>query len=234
MKTTLMTLLAGVGLVGMATIPALLKAQEAERYDRRHFVRYEVIDLGTLGGLYSLGLGINNRGVVAGGAATASQNGNPNVANPQPPLTGFLWKNGHLINLGTLGHPSENLNSEAGGPNIPNESALISETANLDPNGEDFCYFGTHRQCLAAIWKRGKLSALPNPFGGNNSQAYWLNDFGQVVGFAETSVYDASCATQAGPDHPLGGKPFQLYRFKAVVWNPDGSCGNSTPSAMIQ
>jgi probable HAF family extracellular repeat protein len=224
MKPTLMGSIAGAALLATLAFPAYPEGQrDAPRQRRPHFARYEVTDLGTLGGPYSLGLGINSRGVVAGGAATVSQNGNPNVANPQPPLTGFLWKDGHMVNLGTLGDPRDNLNSEAGGPNIHNESALISETGSLDPNGEDFCYFGTHRQCLAAIWKHGRLSALRNPFGGNNSQAYWINDFGQVTGFAETSEYDASCATQAGPDHPLGGKPFQLYRFKAVVWNPDGS-----------
>ena len=48
------------------------------------------------------------------------------------------------------------------------ESALISETANSDPNNEDFCAFGTHRQCLGATWKDGTLTALPTLPGGNN------------------------------------------------------------------
>jgi hypothetical protein len=48
----------------------------------------------------------------------------------------------------------------------------------VDPLGEDFCEFGTHRQCLAAIWKNGELSALPNLAGGNNANAFALNDLG--------------------------------------------------------
>src|ERR1051326_7850612 len=35
--------------------------------------RYNVIDLGTLGGRYSIGFGINNTGEVAGAAATPAQ-----------------------------------------------------------------------------------------------------------------------------------------------------------------
>jgi hypothetical protein len=37
--------------------------------------RYTITDLGTLGGTYSYGYGINNAGWVGGGAATVSQTG---------------------------------------------------------------------------------------------------------------------------------------------------------------
>jgi probable HAF family extracellular repeat protein len=186
----------------------------AQRRHHSGFAHYSVVDLGTLGGVYSFGFGINSAGVIAGGAATAYQNGDPASVNPQPPQTAFLWKRGHLINLGTLGPASLNLNSAASASNLLNETALSSETANMDSNGEDFCLFGTFRQCLAAIWKNGKLTALSNTLGGNNSNAFGINNSGQVVGFAETSYYDPGCATP--------GKPYQLYRFEAVICEPNG------------
>src|SRR5271163_4116641 len=82
---------------------------------------YTVTDLGTLGGTYSYAYGINNAGVVAGGAATQTQTGG--VSEP-----GFLWYAGQRINLGTLGGAAcPDCSSEAGGPNASGESALISE-----------------------------------------------------------------------------------------------------------
>jgi uncharacterized membrane protein len=131
-----------------------------------------------------------------------------------------------MINLGTLGKPSEGLSSSASEVNIHNQVALSSETARMDPNGEDFCYFGTHRQCLAAIWTDGKLRPLPTFGRGNNSQAYELNDLGQVVGFSETTDYHPTCST--------AGKPYQLYRFQAAIWEPNGHIRPLQPIRMIR
>ena len=171
-----------------------------------HTLRYTVTDLGTLGGTYSYAYGLNNAGIVAGGAATANQTGGLFQ-------TAFLRDDDlHMINLGTLGGTAcPDCNSEAGGPNAHGESALISETANTDPNNEDFCAFGTHRQCLGATWRNGALTALPPLPGGNNDQAYWLNNRGQVVGFSENGTQDSTCIT-----------PSQVLRFEAVIWGPDG------------
>ena len=88
--------------------------------------RYTVIDLGTLGGTYSYAYGINNAGRVAGGAATPTQTGGVYQ-------TAFLWLEGWMINLGTLGGTTcPDCSSEAGGPNASGEAALISETSKLD------------------------------------------------------------------------------------------------------
>jgi probable HAF family extracellular repeat protein len=167
--------------------------------------RYTVIDLGTLGGTYSYAYGLSNAGVVAGGAATASQTGGLFQ-------TAFLWYGGHITNLGTLGGETcPTCNSEAGGPNIWGESALYSETSRTDPNGEDFCGFGTNRQCLGATWKDGVLTALLPLAGGHNSGANWINDLGEVVGLAENGTRDSTCVS-----------PGQVLRFKAVLWGPHG------------
>jgi probable HAF family extracellular repeat protein len=171
--------------------------------------RYTITDLGTLGGTYSYGYGINNAGWVSGGAATVSQTGG--VAQ-----TAFLWHGGHMTNLGTLGGP----NSEAGGPNWFGESPIISETSMTDPNGEDFCGFGTHLQCLGAIWENGTMTALPTLPGGNNGQAYWVNIEGQVTGFAENGTRDSTCASVT---------PSQVLRFEAVIWGPKGEIRELRP-----
>lgn len=172
---------------------------------------YTVTDLGTLGGTYSYSYGINNAGWVSGGAATQSQTGGVYQ-------TAFLWSRGQMINLGTLPGGS---NSEAGGPNASGEAAILSETGQTDPNGEDFCEFGTHLQCLAAIWKNGALTALPNLPGGNNAAAFGLNNQGQVVGFAENGVSDSTCLA--------GGTPFQVIRFEAAVWGQNNEIKELRP-----
>jgi probable HAF family extracellular repeat protein len=177
--------------------------------------RYAVTDLGALGGTYSYAYGINNGGVVAGGAATPTQTDGLSQ-------TAVLWYRGlPPIRLGTLGGDAcPGCNSEAGGPNAAGVSALLSETANPDPYGEDVCAFGTHRQCLAAIWKFGKLTALPLLSGGRNSQAVWINNHGDVAGFSETGVQDATCASVT---------PYQLFQIEGVVWEPDGHIRELAP-----
>lgn len=208
MKLSKLTRFAGTLLPLALVIPAQAGApEEANNGDR--IAHYRVVDLGTLGGPYSFAFGINGAGMVAGSAATASQTGDPTQTVPQPPQTAFLWDRGHLINLGTLGGP----NSAANGPNARGETLMISDTDQADPYAEDFCNFGTHLQCRAGVWRHGRLTALPTLPGGNNAQAYWVNDRGEVIGFSETGKKEPAgfCAT-----------PFQRLDFEAVIWEPGG------------
>jgi probable HAF family extracellular repeat protein len=178
---------------------------------------YNVIDLGTLGGSYSYGYGINNAGWVAGAAATPDQTGGLSQ-------TGFLWYDGQMTNLGTLGGSAcSDCSSEAGGPNASGESVLFSETSNPAYLNEDFCAFGTHRQCLGAVWKNGVMTALPPLAGGYNSAAYWINNRGQVAGFAENGTADPTCSTT----------PFQVLRFEAAIWGADGKVRELLRTAAI-
>ena len=166
--------------------------------------RYTVADLGTFSaGESSFGFDLNNAGVVAGSSGSVSQHA-------------ALWNGGQIIDLGTLGGPS----SSAGGPNASLKAAVSSETAPADPLGEAFCGYGNHLQCLAAVWRNGVLSALPLLSGGGNSQAFGINDRGQVVGFSEDGTFDPTCAT-----------PFQVRRFQPVIWERNDKIRQLSPLA---
>jgi probable HAF family extracellular repeat protein len=152
MKSQTLTRVAGVALAAALVIPVHGGEPDEREYHRDRVPHYRVVDLGILGGAYSFAYGINSAGAVAGSSATASQNGDPTQTVPQPPQTAFLWDRAHLVNLGTLGGP----NSAANGPNANGETLVISDTDQADPNGEDFCNFGTHLKCrgVAVVLER--------------------------------------------------------------------------------
>jgi probable HAF family extracellular repeat protein len=121
-----------------------------------------------------------------------------------------------LQDLGTLGGP----NSAADGPNLFGEAPIISEIAEKDPDGEDFCGYGTHLQCRGAIWRFGRLTVLRGLPGGRNSVPIGINNLGQLIGWAETGVRDSTCASATR---------FQVYRFEAVKWEPNGEIEKLRP-----
>jgi probable HAF family extracellular repeat protein len=73
---------------------------------------------------------------------------------------------------------------------------------------------------LGAIWKNGAMEALRPLHGGHNSQAYWTNNRGQVVGLAESGILDSTCGAAT---------PFQVLRFGAVMWGPNGKIHELRP-----
>jgi probable HAF family extracellular repeat protein len=191
MKSILLVSISTVSLLLALAAPPQLAAQEQNPVP----VHYTVTDLGTLGGTFSLGYGVNHADVVDG-VATVSD-GNQHA---------FLWHRGHMADLGTLGGP----NSIAYWLNNRNEATIASDTSTADPLGEDFCGFGTHLICLGALWNDRTMTALPT-LGGNNSVAFTLNDRSQIVGAAENSTQDSSCPSP------------QVLDFEAVIWGPKPS-----------
>ena len=179
---------------------------------------YTVIDLGTLGDTYSVGFGINFEGDVAGAAATPAQ-------TDGFAATATLWSKQKrkigVTSLGVLGPPNlpscPTCNSDAAAVDVFGNVAMGSEIATLDPNGEDFGQFDppnpTHRITRGAVWRNGAMTLLPNLPGGNNSNPFWMNNLGQVSGFAENGTFDSSCSQ---------GTPFQKQRFQPVIWRIDG------------
>ena len=83
-----------------------------------------------------------------------------------------------------------------------------------------FCAFGTHLQCLGAIWRYGKLTPLSTLPGGRNANAFGVNNLGQVVGWSENGVRDSTC---------MNATPFQVFRFEAVKWEPNGAIHELRP-----
>ena len=160
---------------------------------------YVVYDTGTLGGTVAAGNGINNIGWISGVSTTAA--GATHAA---------LWSPGRVIDLGTLG----GANSAVEWP-VKNNHGLvvgISESATLDPNGEKFScdpdFIATHgHTCLPFLWQNGTLIALPL-LGGNNGFATGINNAGQAVGWAETTLRDPTCVLP------------QVLQFEAVLWGP--------------
>lgn len=157
-------------------------------------VRYVVKDLGTLGGSFAAAGGISNTGWVEGYSLLPGDND----------AHEFLWHGGKLIDLGTLGGPDSFSEYR---PNDFGNAGGESETANFDPNGEDFCEFGTQLICLPFYWERGRM--IPQPtLGGTNGSGFGTNDLGEMAGTAENTTQEPSCAGSG-----------EVFQYKPVFWS---------------
>src|ERR1700741_875593 len=125
MKFRFLTLLAAVTLITALALPLQLAPQDKK--DRQH--HYQLTVLPTLGGTFGYAGGINNEGSVVG--------------NSTPPgdavVHAFLWKNGVMTDLGTLGGPDSITANGWNGINDRSAVTGYSETLTPDPNGEDVC-----------------------------------------------------------------------------------------------
>jgi probable HAF family extracellular repeat protein len=152
----------------------------------------------TLGGSLGVGAGINNAGTVAGYATLADNTRHAAV-----------WRNGVIEDLGTLGGPS----SAVLWPGINNTGMVVgvSFTDTADPHDADWsceAFLGaSDRTCRGFYWEGNGMQPLQT-LGGHNGFATAVNNAGQIVGWAETSVADESC------------KLPQVLTFHAVLWEP--------------
>jgi probable HAF family extracellular repeat protein len=185
MKSRTLTCITTITLFAALAVPVQLTAQKQ--------IHYTVTDLGTLGGTFSQAFGVNNKGSVVGFATLPGDTA----------LHAFLWREGLMIDLGTLRGAAPPAYSQPFSVNESDEVVGFSETSDPDPLGENFC--GDSLVCLPFLWQGGVMTPLPT-LGGNNGQAGTINNRGQVVGTAENSIPDPTCAVP------------QVLQFKPVIW----------------
>lgn len=199
MKQIAASLYKAVGLALLLSLTALGRAQNT----------YTVTELPTLGGTVGAADSIDDKGWIAGYANLAGDRTEHAV----------LWINGTITDLGTLAGP----NSSVGFPAKNSQGTLVgfAQTALSDPLREGWNYFcgpsGSKPLCQGKnlitrgfVWQNGAMTSL-STLGGNISEAFGINNSGQVVGVAETSNTDSTCA------HP------QVLDYFGVIWEVDGS-----------
>lgn len=172
---------------------------------------YQVRHLGSLGGMSSAGISINQLGLVSGYA---------NLPGDQS-MHATLWFNGAAFDLGTLGGPNSGITWP-----VKNDYGVlvgIAETAQLDPLAENWscsAFFptATGHICRGFVWRWGHMHALPT-LGGNNGFAAGANNLGQIVGWAENTVHDPTCDPASK----------QVLQFKPVIWGPDDDAIQTLP-----
>ena len=132
-------------------------------------------DLGTLGGNDAQAEAINERGEVAGLSYTNTE---INETTGLPTVHPFVWRNGTMQDLGSLGGTLAMPGSFNFGPfgKFFNEGGDVAGTSYL-PGDEDYHAF---------VWTNGRMIDL-GTLGGNLSEAFSINNAGKVVGLARTT-----------------------------------------------
>jgi probable HAF family extracellular repeat protein len=161
-------------------------------------------DLKTLGGPDSFALYINDRSQVAGISYTDST---ANASTGIPTVHPFLWENGYMRDLGSLGGLGTPGDFNQGFSVEVNDLNALGEVVGTSPLPGD----ETHH---AFLWN-DILKDL-GTLGGANSQGWWVSNSGLVVGRADFSMQS--------PNH------------HAFLWKNDvmvdlgtlGACLNST------
>jgi probable HAF family extracellular repeat protein len=124
-------------------------------------------NLGTLGG-FSVANDVNNRGWIVGGSNTVAGAGTLSAG-----AHAVLWKNGNLIDLGTL--PG----GEIAQARAIDERGRIVGYSTTGP-GEKYSGSGMH----AFLWENGAMTDLGTFPGADISLAFAMNERAQAVGYA--------------------------------------------------
>jgi probable HAF family extracellular repeat protein len=135
----------------------------------------KLVDIGDLGGGSATAYGLNDSGQVVGSSYLANGGG----AHP------FLYSNGKMIDLGTLGGVGWN------SANGINNAGVVVGTS------------WAPKAFLGFVWKNGKMKSL-GTLGGPYSEAYAINNKGQITGAADTAESVHAFITTGGKLKDLG------------------------------
>jgi probable HAF family extracellular repeat protein len=185
-------------------IPAALPAQDTPDNDQP---RFAVIDLGTLGGSFSIAVGINNKSLITGDANVLGDTASH----------GFLRKQGANIDLGTLG----GINSRSQAVNQLGQVIGAAESFLEDDLSEGFCGFGTSSRCVPFVWQNDAMAPLAT-LGGSNGIAFAINNRGLIGGVAENSTLDPTCGGPEFQSEPVIWQGGNIRQLPTVVGDPDG------------
>jgi probable HAF family extracellular repeat protein len=172
--------------------------------------RYQVFDLGSLGGAHYYetfsgitGKLLNNKGSVASGMDTAQTD--PQCLNGSDCAAshGFFWSNGVLSDLGLLMAGDNGNFSQSFSMNDQNECVGISTYNELGLSGQPLYH--------AVLWKDRQIVDL-GTLGGNQSLAHAINNRGQIAGW---SLNQTPAETNIWEDYPF---PLGTQQ-RAVLWN---------------
>jgi probable HAF family extracellular repeat protein len=124
-------------------------------------------DIGTLGGPDALSVTMNASGEIVG---QSYANSSANAVTKVPTQDPFLWRNGQMTDLGTLG-------GTFGTANWLNDAGQVVGQSNLAGDQSSHPY----------LWRDGTMTDL-GTLGGDNGFANWVSDRGSnVAGDAQTS-----------------------------------------------
>jgi probable HAF family extracellular repeat protein len=194
MKSSTMRCITMITVFATLVVSALLAQEQQHGNEIRQ--NYSVKGLGTLGGTFAIGQGVNNNGWVVG---FANLDGDQNYH-------AFLWVSGIKTDLGTFGGP----NSAAFQVNSRGQVVGNAESSISDPTGEDPCGNGTKLICSPFLWEHGGMHTLPT-LGGLNGSADSINNRGHIVGWAENTLPDTTCPVDV-----------TFAQSKPVLWSEDG------------
>jgi probable HAF family extracellular repeat protein len=195
----------------------------------------EIHDLGTFGGSASLAIDVNNRSQVVGLALTSSLDPFPIPGLPEVTVgtqtQAFLWQNGHMQNLGTLGgHDAAayivNNRGQVAGMSYTNDIPSASTGfPTLHPflweNSRmiDLGTLGGTAGGLIDLNNRGQVLGVSN-LAGDQSADMFLWDNGKLTDLTAQSrggtLWLASAINDAG--QIVGGASFPGRDFDAAVW----------------